>query len=64
MLNKFDRPNADFTLCVDSIRDKLHVSPLVLYYPVIDEQGDLTHIGDVLRYYILGHAESKFSQFN
>ena len=49
MLNKFDRPNASFSLCLDSIREQLHVSPLVLHYPLVNEQGVLTHIGSVLR---------------
>ncbi|XP_066963770.1 ribosome-releasing factor 2, mitochondrial [Macrobrachium rosenbergii] len=37
-LNKMDKPNADVSLCLDSIKEKLHATPLLLQLPLV--QGD------------------------
>ncbi|XP_068241002.1 ribosome-releasing factor 2, mitochondrial [Palaemon carinicauda] len=34
-LNKMDKPNANLSLCLDSISEKLHASPLLLQLPVV-----------------------------
>ena len=33
-LNKMDKPNADFSMSIQSVVDKLKCQPLVLHYPI------------------------------
>jgi len=42
-VNKMDRPGADFERCLDSIRNKLGVTPVALTAPVFDAQGAEEH---------------------
>lgn len=39
-VNKMDRVGADLTRAVESIKDKLQSNPVVLQYPLVDEQHD------------------------
>ncbi len=42
-VNKMDRPGADFARTLESIRNKLDVTPVALTAPALDEQGGEEH---------------------
>ena len=39
-VNKMDKPKADFDACIDSVEEKLHVSPIVIQLPFCNESRD------------------------
>lgn len=43
-VNKMDRPDANFTACVDNIKEKFDVTPVKLQHPVKDAEGNLSII--------------------
>ncbi|EAN79851.1 elongation factor G2-like protein [Trypanosoma brucei brucei TREU927] len=47
-LNKMDKYNADFTKCVNSIRKKLEMEPLLLQLPLSREDGSFDGVVDVV----------------
>ncbi len=48
-VNKMDRPSADFSACIGSIREILGGNPVAIAVPLFDGQGQLLGIGDVVR---------------
>ena len=41
-MNKMDRPDADFTACVNDLSTKLDAKPVCLQSPLKDEKGNLS----------------------
>ncbi|CAG0887056.1 unnamed protein product [Cyprideis torosa] len=63
-LNKMDKKFANFDMCLQSIRERLHVKPLLVQMPVLSDDGKLRGVVDLVELEkILWTGEKRGTEF-